>query len=350
MQKYMLLHPARLFRWLLWRISRISILMGPLTLVRLRGNRYLRFPITIHRINIEITSVCNMHCKHCPIGLGVRPGEHMKIDVFRRSINEIISCIDSNLHFSELHLYSGGEPLLHPRLPEIMSILAKAKKNKRFPRTVIYTNCTMLSPALTRELVLSGGLDEIVFSIDMGRKEEYEALRVGGEFEAVLENAMEAVRVIREMNAPVKTRLVSIFPLTAGDRSLLSSIAHEFNLAEGEGNLHPRFLELAGMVDEFNPRPLHNWTGDRDLGLKRGEYYSSSSKGICAFIRRNIVILSDGSITPCCADLAGKGAYSHIMQSTLRAAIVRSSHRERMLRLMTLNRRREIPLCRHCEV
>ena len=326
MQKY-----VNLFRGVLTRVSNTSA--GLLYLANLKANRYLNFPLFLRRVNVVITSACNLKCKYCPTGRGVIPGRHMEICIFRKSINDIIECINNNIFFSELHLFSGGEPLLHPKLLEILSILAEVKKIKNFPKTAIYTNCTLLSSTKAKEILLSGGLDEISFSIDMGNKEEYESLRVGANFDTVLRNAIGTIDIINKYGLSVKTKLVSIFPKK--EKSLI---------------FDPRFLKLANLVDEFAPRFPHNWTGDIDLGFKPDEYRKTQkNKGLCGFIRNNIVILPDGRITPCCADQAGRGAYSHINALTLIKAIC-SPSREKMIKLMMLNRRQKIPLCRYCEL
>ena len=70
----------------------------------------------LKRAYIEITNMCNLRCSFCP-GTG-RKKEFMTPERFRLLAEKLRG------HVGYLYLHVMGEPLLHPRLGEILSIAA----------------------------------------------------------------------------------------------------------------------------------------------------------------------------------------------------------------------------------
>ena len=66
-----------------------------------------------------------------------------------------------------------GEPLLNPKLPQIITT-----KKKGILETIINTNATKLDVKTSEEIIKSG-LDIMIYSFDGGTKETYEKMRPG---------------------------------------------------------------------------------------------------------------------------------------------------------------------------
>ena len=66
------------------------------------------------KIYIEITNVCNLQCKFCP--KTKRKGEFMNTDDFEKIIRKVHNY--TNL----VSLHVKGEPLLHPKLNDILAV------------------------------------------------------------------------------------------------------------------------------------------------------------------------------------------------------------------------------------
>ena len=83
---------------------------------------------------LEITSKCNLHCRHCYNSSSSENTAHL-------SRETISTCLEyfSNNNVLDLTI-SGGEPLLHP---DIVNILQDA--HERGFRTLLATNGTLLS-------------------------------------------------------------------------------------------------------------------------------------------------------------------------------------------------------------
>ena len=69
------------------------------------------------KIYIEITNICNLHCKFCPDTN--RKKEFMTVENFEKVISKI------HTHTNLVCLHVKGEPLLHNNLEEILHILEK---------------------------------------------------------------------------------------------------------------------------------------------------------------------------------------------------------------------------------
>lgn len=70
------------------------------------------------KLYLELTSKCNLHCKHCFNNSGDND-DYLSIEKVRQIINHIIS---KNVEVDEIIL-SGGEPLIHPDFEQILLLL-----------------------------------------------------------------------------------------------------------------------------------------------------------------------------------------------------------------------------------
>ncbi len=113
------------------------------------------------QVILEVTSACNLCCKGCaihgPQHYVTRPMGTMEEKVWRTAIADIGSWGRE----VNLTTHGGGEPLLHPRLKEILTFAIS------FPRLEIgfLTNGMLLDQDWS-EFLVSLGLDWISFSID----------------------------------------------------------------------------------------------------------------------------------------------------------------------------------------
>lgn len=76
---------------------------------------------------IDVVGTCNLRCPTCPVGnspLGGRPRGFMEVDLFRRIIDKVKA--DDVADRPEIFLFNWGEPLLHPRIGEIIGIVNAA--------------------------------------------------------------------------------------------------------------------------------------------------------------------------------------------------------------------------------
>ncbi|APR82276.1 Coenzyme PQQ synthesis protein E [Minicystis rosea] len=137
----------------------------------------LPLPRLPHVISLEPTSYCNLRCIMCPSPTLKGPRGHMAISIYEKILAEAAAFGVHRFRFVGL-----GEPTLNPRLPEMIRLAHRAGIY-----TELSTNGTLLTPALT-EALLDAGLDEIGFSIDSIDEAEFERIRKGASFRAVMRN------------------------------------------------------------------------------------------------------------------------------------------------------------------
>lgn len=97
--------------------------------------------------------------------------------------------------YHTLTFYFQGEPYLHPQFLELVQYAASKKIY-----TATSTNAHYLSEEMARCMIESG-LDRIIISIDGTSQETYEAYRVGGKLDKVIEGARNIVRLKKELKS-----------------------------------------------------------------------------------------------------------------------------------------------------
>jgi pyruvate-formate lyase-activating enzyme len=171
-------------------------------------------PTVPDRIYIESTNVCNLECIMCPTGLHIdtRPKGFMDFDLFTAIVDEIAPFAQA------IVLHSWGEPLLHPRIVEMVAY-AKAKRLW----VELSTNATRLDEPMSRALI-GAGLDRIYMSMEGLTKETYERVRVRGHFEEVLRNIERFIELKRELGSHVEAD-VQIVRLSETDAEVADFVA-----------------------------------------------------------------------------------------------------------------------------
>ncbi len=129
-------------------------------------------------LQVESALACNLKCIMCPwkdFRDEVRHGGIMQPEIWE-AIRPHLSDVRS------VDFTGGGEPLLQTRLIEWVS-----DANRAGCETGILTNALLLTSEMSRKLI-AAGIDWVCISIDGAAKDEYEAIRMGSNFEKVCEN------------------------------------------------------------------------------------------------------------------------------------------------------------------
>ena len=187
-------------------------------------------------------------------------------------------------HIQYLTLHGCGEPLLDKRIAEKVKIA----KEMGFKGTGLSTNCTELNEHRSQELI-EAGLDTIICSIDGINKHTHEALRVGTNFEKIVSNVKNFIKIRNELG---KTRVMVRFILQENNKEewplFFSYWSKQLN------------KDFSDDVVKFN---VHNWgdklddyqSMDPNISLKSGNY-------VCQDVFERILIYSNGEAGLCCAD------------------------------------------------
>ena len=133
------------------------------------------------RMYLESTNVCNLRCIMCPMGQGLvkRKKGFMDWDLFRQIVDEMAP------HVSTTTLHIWGEPLLHPRIIDMIAYC-----RERGLHAEISTNAVLLTRQMS-QAILDAGLGAIYLCLDGVKAETYETVRREASFEQTKENILK---------------------------------------------------------------------------------------------------------------------------------------------------------------
>lgn len=126
---------------------------------------------------IEVTSRCNLRCVMCPVT--VLADRWPALDLPWETFQRVARAFGKT---KWIYLQGWGEPLLHPRIFDMIALAKDAGCQVGFT-----TNGTRLTLG-TGERLLDLGLDLLAVSVAGATAETHEAIRVGCNFQKLLEN------------------------------------------------------------------------------------------------------------------------------------------------------------------
>lgn len=242
------------------------------------------------RFWIEPTSHCNLRCPMCPTGLratGLRPGL-MDMALFRSVVDEISEyALDINLFFR-------GEGTIHPSYPEMIRY-AKAKGL----RVRIETNATLMRKEMA-DAILDAEPDFLSFSFDGYNREVYEAVRIGGKYDATIENILYFLRRKKESGKRKPFTFLQVIEVeavragtSARDRRCFKRLFKGLPLDDFRIISPHRF---AGSISEETTGSRYGYISKAWARFLKPRYLP------CPYLWFSLVITWDGKIVPCCMD------------------------------------------------
>jgi radical SAM protein with 4Fe4S-binding SPASM domain len=120
-------------------------------------------------VRVDLTRRCNLRCLGCPYhspgGKGHAPGDQATEDISLGVVKNLAKAL-ATVHTPEVSLIGEGEPLLHPKLGDI---IAAFKENGL--KVELVTNGLLLGEKA--ELLMDSGLDELKVSLWVNSTEQY---------------------------------------------------------------------------------------------------------------------------------------------------------------------------------
>lgn len=156
----------------------------------------LRFP---KFFQIETTRICNARCPFCAIDQWDKSVPMMSDKLFEKIVTEMADYKD---WIEFVAVQRAGEPLLDKKIVERV----RALKEIGIKRVSLSTNASMLTEQKSTAL-LEAGLDEMMLSIDSIDKDTYQKMRVGLDFETVIQNIRTFFRVRNRIKPDVVVRV-----------------------------------------------------------------------------------------------------------------------------------------------
>jgi radical SAM protein with 4Fe4S-binding SPASM domain len=193
-------------------------------------------------LQIEVTASCNLRCKMCLVSY--RPAISRKAGALTYELYEQL--LDANPQLRRVTLQGLGEPLLAPRLLEMVRAAAARGIDAGFN-----TNGMLLTPAWSRQLI-AAGTAWLHVSLDGGTAETHEAIRKHAKFDRIVANIEALAAAKREagserprlqVNFVAMRRNVEELPalvrLCAGwglDRLWVQNLSHSFDDTDPSGS------------------------------------------------------------------------------------------------------------------
>ena len=283
------------------------------------------FPL---HIDIDLTNACNLKCIMCPRTHYIESHNKnwspdgkigfMTAKLFHRVVDQAAAEGAYSIKLNYL-----GEPLLHPRVVELIDLAAR-----RGLWVMMNTNAVLLSEEMSARLI-GAGLSDIFFSVDSPYPREYERIRVGAKFDQVIDNIRKFVQVKNRLGAHhIQTRASMVLDSGPEARQTIDDYK---NLFTDLGVAEIGF----GLPSEMN---LDYW-----------KEYGRIPGFVCADPYNRLFVYWDGLVGPCC----GHWERGYVMgdANTENIKDIWVGRRYRLLReIHEQGRYDRIPICRECSV
>ena len=158
-----------------------------------KNNLLNDFPI---HLDIEATSACNFLCTMCPRTEMMEKKTFWKVENFDMKSYENIITTGVPLGLKSVKFQYLGEPLVNKHLVKMIKFAKKAGVED----VMFNTNASLLDEKKSREIILSG-VDKIFFSFDSPYREEFNKIRVKGDYDLVLKNIKNFMKVKKELKS-----------------------------------------------------------------------------------------------------------------------------------------------------
>lgn len=284
---------------------------------------------------IEPVGYCNLRCRWCALDHS-KPKKRMDISIFQNIVDEILK--DKRLQSIRwIHLHNGGESTLHPQLEEMLKIVshAKMKASKggiNFPKVSLLSNGTVYRPSLADAIRNYGSLNLLRFSMDGGSPESYEYIRNRARWDVFRETVLKYIEAVRASEIPPQIEFICLI---------------QNHLKPKDLKRNPEFSKFLRLSDDYEVRYAHDWGGQLPGTSKALPYPLPLHRRGCRLLLNSLVLLADGSVTVCCADLNGKGFIGTYPENSL-AELYLNIKRSQMLHKIARGRNADISLCKSC--
>lgn len=241
-------------------------------------------------VSVEPTTACNLRCPECPSGLRsfTRPTGNLQGPLYERVLEEL----SPTLLF--LTLYFQGEPYIHPRFLEMVR---EARARRIY--TITSTNGHFLDDERARATV-ECGLSRLIISVDGTTQDTYEAYRVNGDLDQVLDGARRLVRWKKALRSATPHIVFQFLVVAPNEHQIpeIRRLAREIGVDEVK-------LKTAQVYDYRHGHPLIPADLRYSRYLPQGDGTWAPRHSLtnhCWKMWHSCVITWDGKVVPCCFD------------------------------------------------
>lgn len=263
------------------------------------------FNMPLH-MQFELTNFCNLHCPVCPTGRSVvnRRLQVMDVELFQRVIDEV------GPYLLTASLWAWGEPLLHPRLSEILRAIGK------YPiASLLSTNGQNLDDDRVIEALVSDPPTYLIVTIDGLTDETNSQYRVG----AKLAPALNGVQRLAE----IKKKKALELPILHMRSIVMKHNQHELSQLDDYAREHGFDLltiRTLSIIDSKNPDEVHGGFMPDVSEFRAYDYHDDSrihrSDYICQEPFWFPTVFADGTLVACEQDYNAQQPMGKIIPGT----------------------------------
>lgn len=255
------------------------------------------------KIYVEITNNCNLNCKFCV--KNKRKKEFISIDKFKELLSKLKN------YTSYLYFHIMGEPLLHPKINELINIASLHFKIN------ITTNGYLMD-----KITDNKNIHQVNISLHSYNPKYNKSL------DAYLNNIFNSVDNLLLINTIISFRL---WIKNKYQQEIIKKIEERYK-CKIIGNTKIKENLYFEFDEEFIWPDVNNNYTNKD--------------GSCMGLRTHIGILVDGTVVPCCLDYNGFLALGNIYRKSLNEIL--ASGRVQKMKFGFENNQKIEELCQHC--
>jgi radical SAM protein with 4Fe4S-binding SPASM domain len=248
----------------------------------------------------------------CPTGinkLNIKP-VFMSFNIFKAIIKKIPT-------LRKVGFFNWGEPFLNP---DIFKMIHYA--HERGIHSYIHTNLSFKKDEDFFARIIRSGADELVVSLDGGSQRTYSRYRVGGNFNLVLANMKNIVKLKKEFKS-TKPKVTWKFIINKFNEH---EIAKAYFMAK-RIKVHFK-IDFMGLSDDLPDVQLEDnieerkkyWLPKNEQFVRKcyiGKYRYPLFDGICTQLFTMCVVNSDGAIFPCCWITDERNAFGNLLKDSM---------------------------------
>jgi MoaA/NifB/PqqE/SkfB family radical SAM enzyme len=171
-------------------------------------------------------------------------------------------------------------------------------KDKGLTDVVLNSNGVRMTPERSKT-VIESGLDAMYIGVDAATKETYDQIRIGGNFQKVIQNVLAYRNLLNEIG-------------TEGQKLFVQFVVSDIN--EGEVETFKQFWTSKGINVKI--RPKISWAGLVSAGNLRDN--AQLERKPCYWLMQTMNICADGRVALCSVDLHCRVDCGNIYKSSIK--------------------------------
>lgn len=279
-----------------------------------------------HKVNIEISNICNLQCSFCP------PVERakglMSLDTFSSVVQQVAPLTE------QVTLHLMGDPLVHPKLSEFIFVCAHYKVP-----VFLVTNGVLMN-GIKEELLLHPIFRQVNFSLHSFH-DNYGDKDPGIYLDRIFKYTDRALAERPELY--INYRLWNLHePRGVGARnhSLLERVCQHFDFKFDQA------IDVRRNKSVRIKNRLH-FHFDTEFTWPALDLPLLGERGTCYGLSGHFGVLADGTVVPCCLDKEGKIPLGNVNEESIET-ILNKERAQKILQGFKAHKLVE-PLCQRCQ-